>query len=112
VFVIIWVFCGVISAIIASNKRRTVFGWFCMGILFGPLAVITVAVLRQLTPNEAARAAGGPRAILPEPEAANVNAVRTKPCPRCAEDVKVAALVCRFCGYDFTSERPSAMPQA
>ena len=24
-----------------------------------------------------------------------------KTCPRCAEDVKTAALVCRFCGHEF-----------
>lgn len=27
--------------------------------------------------------------------------LHTKPCPACAEDVRDAALVCRFCGYDF-----------
>lgn len=32
-----------------------------------------------------------------------------KICPRCAEEVKQEAQVCRFCGYDFekaTQERP------
>ncbi len=28
-------------------------------------------------------------------------AADTKVCPRCAETVKRAALVCRFCGYEF-----------
>ncbi|MFN2490541.1 MAG: zinc ribbon domain-containing protein [Actinomycetota bacterium] len=26
---------------------------------------------------------------------------QTKDCPRCAETVKAAAKVCRFCGYEF-----------
>lgn len=34
--------------------------------------------------------------LLPLPE--------TKDCPRCAETVKAAAAVCRFCGYDFSAE--------
>jgi hypothetical protein len=30
-----------------------------------------------------------------------VTATPTKTCPRCAEEVKPAAVVCRFCGYNF-----------
>jgi predicted Zn-ribbon and HTH transcriptional regulator len=30
--------------------------------------------------------------------------VEEKTCPRCAERVKAAALVCRFCGYEFRPE--------
>ena len=29
----------------------------------------------------------------------------TKVCPRCAERIKSAALVCRFCGYDYAPSR-------
>ncbi|HEY2353371.1 MAG TPA: DUF4190 domain-containing protein [Gaiellaceae bacterium] len=35
----------------------------------------------------------------------------TKVCPRCAERIKSAAVVCRFCGYDYeAAARPSAPP--
>jgi hypothetical protein len=30
----------------------------------------------------------------------------TKACPQCAEQIKAAALVCRFCGYSFPKEAP------
>ena len=33
-----------------------------------------------------------------------------KDCPRCAETVKRAAKVCRFCGHDFESTAPGAQP--
>jgi len=36
-----------------------------------------------------------------------------KTCPKCAENVKKAATVCRFCGYDFIEEsngEPTAPP--
>ena len=31
--------------------------------------------------------------------------VQTKRCPRCAEDIKAEAVVCRYCGAEFTIER-------
>lgn len=38
-----------------------------------------------------------------------LGAPETKACPRCAEDVKGAALVCRFCGYQFAPRRLAAL---
>ena len=37
----------------------------------------------------------------PAREVAGPPAEEMKTCPRCAEDVRAAALVCRFCGYEF-----------
>ena len=34
---------------------------------------------------------------------ANALPAAEKVCPKCAEQVKAAALVCRFCGHDFVA---------
>ena len=41
-----------------------------------------------------------------EPRGEQAKAPETKVCPRCAETVKVAATVCRFCGLEFDQSEP------
>ena len=44
----------------------------------------------------------------PEPDVppAAVSPADTKVCPRCAETIKAAALVCRYCGHEFEAPAP------
>ena len=38
--VLIWFLFGLVAAIIANSKGRGVFGWFVLGILLGPFALV------------------------------------------------------------------------
>lgn len=76
--------------IVASNKGRSALGWILICLFLTPLAILILLAL----PNLAERRAK--QAVLHD----------TKPCPKCAERVLKAAQVCRYCGHEFTPERP------
>ena len=94
---LLWVVCIIAAALVASSKNRSSGAWAAAGAFFGVFALIVVACLETL------------------PTAAEVAAKReadasiTKVCPRCAERVKAAALVCRFCDHEFD---PSSVIEA
>jgi hypothetical protein len=46
----------------------------------------------------------------PLPTAPVAVAGDTMPCPRCAETIKRAARMCRFCGFELVAEAPSPPP--
>ena len=83
-WVILWIVFSVLTGIYASSKRRSGLGWFFLSLIISPLiAFIIVAV------------SGLPQGAL-------------KKCPKCAEEVKVEALVCRFCGADVSQVGPKS----
>lgn len=87
-WVIGWLIFAIVVGVIASSKRRSGFGWFLLAVLISPLiAVIAVAAMPPVEP--------------PKPEEP------TKACPRCAETVKMAAAVCRYCGHEFGQQEPT-----
>lgn len=70
----------------ANSRNRSFFGWLLIAFLISP---ILAAILLFILP----KAKG---AIEEECE------IDTKNCPRCAESVKINALVCRYCSHEFS----------
>lgn len=79
-FFIIWLLFGIVAMVIASSKERSGCGWFLLGCLIGPFALV-VAALPSLhtvpgTPSPSTHVK----------------------CPDCAELILIDAKVCKHCG--------------
>jgi len=79
----VWLFCIILTPIIADSKGKSSLGFFLFALIFGPIALVWVLVApanedgiekNKLMSNEA------------------------KKCPHCAELIKPEAKLCRFCG--------------
>ncbi|MEW6257439.1 MAG: zinc ribbon domain-containing protein [Pseudomonadota bacterium] len=93
-FVIVWVGLAIVCAIVAPTRGRSAIGWFCLAFFIsGLLAIILLLAL----PSKKAPAVTEVKIVTDRPRGGNDE----KTCPRCAETIKRAAKVCRFCGYDY-----------
>jgi hypothetical protein len=99
--VVIWIFCGIVASIVASNKGRSGCGWFILGVFLGPFA-FAVALLPKVESRIQSQGSGPDvRLKNDEKRPADLSHRDTKVCPQCAEEVKAAAKICRFCRYEF-----------
>ncbi|WP_253947515.1 zinc ribbon domain-containing protein [Paraburkholderia xenovorans] len=87
-FIVVWLVCMLITALVANTKNRNPIAWALLAIPLGLIATVVVACSTKL-PGAASPAAGS----------GGTSPVKT--CPRCAETVKAAAQVCRFCQHGF-----------
>ncbi len=86
--VVIWLLFGIVTAVAASNKNRDVVGWFILGCLFGPFALVLVLIMKEPIPGLVQQIIDRQKEEL------------VKVCPYCAEGIKPAAVVCKHCGRD------------
>jgi hypothetical protein len=82
----LWVFCGIVSAMIAVSRGRSGCAWLLLGVIFGPFG-FAVALLPKIEND--------PKESLAK-------------CPFCAELVKPEAVKCKHCGSELT---PVPKPQ-
>jgi hypothetical protein len=115
ILVVVWgCVWGAVGAAIGGRKGLGRAG-FWLGFFLGFIGLIIVAVM-QPTPQAEAQhlaqvqtALAGERGQAP-PQSINQAAVRE--CPWCAETIKAAAIVCRFCGREVEALPAAASPTA
>ncbi len=73
-YILIWSVLGIIAAFIAQSKGKSFAAWFVLGVLFGPLAIIIVAL------------SSGTQ------------------CPYCKKGIDAKAIVCPYCQRDLKTD--------
>jgi len=107
-----WIVLAILVAVFAANKGLNAFLAFLAATLLSPLiGFIIVACLKD---KKAAIEAEVTAKRLAEHSAKSTAAEvsariekdrgYTRDCPRCAEHIKFAAVVCRFCGAEFDQD--------
>lgn len=100
---ILWVGLSIYIGSAAGKRGRSSGGWFFISLLTSPiLAGIFLLIAGDIK--------SGPTinnidvySLIPSIEKDN------KICPKCAESIKIAALVCRYCGYEYDPEEAKSI---
>lgn len=86
--IILWLLLSAVIGAFAKSRGRSGIGFFFLSCLISP---IISGILVAIAPN------------LTQQRAVQQEIAVSKTCPQCAEMVKAAAKVCRFCHHEFTT---------
>jgi hypothetical protein len=115
-YLLIWIgIGGGVGAAIGSSKGRSAAGFF-LGLFLGIIGWIIVAVMEPTAEQRLLRTSELARFIQqPQNNQQQARVVAERACPWCAELIKPAAIVCRFCNRDVTPDESmvsySSQPQ-
>src|SRR5882724_10923546 len=93
--VVLWIVMGIVVGMIAHSKDQPAPLWFIYGAVIWPIALVHILLLKPATGS----IAPAPPAIHAETPADRFLA-DDRPCPFCAETIKKAAKICRFCNRE------------
>lgn len=89
VFLGFWLLCALVAAVVANSKGRSGCGWLILSIIFGPLALLGVAV-----------ASVDPQKAKERETKAGLQSGALRRCPSCAEPIRREAMRCPHCSTD------------
>jgi hypothetical protein len=106
--VVFWIFCIVITVILAANKGRSMLGWGILSLFVGPLAWVVYILPPLQQEGQTGSAVQAMSAIpvqsLSRPVPGDTDGQDWKTCPYCAEQVRRKAIKCKHCLSDLPKD--------